>query len=122
MKTESIKILVIEEDPIWVQFIESIFDNAAFELLGFVKPVEQARDIIEKENSFILICDINNINESSIFRLFENEKYANIPTIFMTNILDANTHKIVTLAKKSKAISQIYLIVIIRLDAKKVSN
>lgn len=82
-----IKVLIIEDDPVWSVYVESIIAESKYQLLGSANTMKQAKAMIEGLKPDVLICDIQ-IQNTKIFELVENDEYNNIPKIFMTNHLD----------------------------------
>jgi two-component system, LytTR family, response regulator LytT len=106
MITKKSKILIIEDDPLWSLFVESIFEGEKeFELIGIANTLTQAEEIIENDAPDLLLCDIR-INDSLVFKLFEQDKYFDLPKIFMTNQLDYHTYDTVQLISKSTFIAK----------------
>jgi DNA-binding LytR/AlgR family response regulator len=95
------KILIIEDDQLWSLFVESIFEGEKdFEILGIAKNLSEAEYMIENESPDVLLCDVR-INDLLVFQLFAENKYFNLPKIFMTNQLDYHTYDNVLLISKS---------------------
>ncbi len=95
------KILIIEDDILWSVFIESIFDgNDCFELLNSAVTLNHIEEIIDKSEPDLLLCDIS-IGNSSVFTLFEDDRYSDIPKIFMTNHLESDIFSTSCLISKS---------------------
>ncbi len=82
-----IKILIIEDDPIWSMFIESIISESKYQLLGAANTIKQAKAMIEGFKPDVLICDVQ-IQDSKVFELVGQDDYSNILKIFMTSYLD----------------------------------
>ena len=101
MSLRKTKILIIEDDIPWSIFIESIFDgNNCFELLDTVMTLNHIEEIIDKKQPDLLLCDVS-VGNLSVFTLFENDRYCDIPKIFMTNHLDSDTYNTACLISKS---------------------
>ena len=101
MSVRKTKILIIEDDILWSVFIESIFDdNNCFELLDTVVTLNHIKEIIDKNQPDLLLCEVS-IGDSSVFTLFEDDRYCDIPKIFMTNHLDSDTYHTARLIRNS---------------------
>lgn len=88
-----IKILIIEDDPTWSVFIESIFHESDFQVVGFANTFTKAEAMFEGLNPDILICDIM-IDNQKIFKFLDEPKYRNFPIIFMTSHAEENNFDI----------------------------
>jgi DNA-binding LytR/AlgR family response regulator len=101
MSLRKTKILIIEDDIPWSVFIESIFEgNNCFELLDTMVTLNHIEEIIDKNQPDLLLCDVR-VGNSSVFTLFEDDRYCDIPKIFMTNHLDSDTYNTACLVSKS---------------------
>lgn len=84
---KKIKVLIIEDDPVWSLFVESIISESSYELIGSANTLLKAKAIIDGLAPDIIISDIR-VNDSTVFSLFSNEEYKKIPVVFMTNYLE----------------------------------
>ena len=53
-----IKVLIIEDDPTWSIFVESIISESNYELVGIANTMTKAKVMIEGFNPDILISEI----------------------------------------------------------------
>jgi DNA-binding LytR/AlgR family response regulator len=81
------KILVIEDNPTWSTFIESIIFDSIYELVGSANTLAKAKAMIEGFKPDIIISDIL-IQDTTIFKLINETKIINVPIVLMTNHLD----------------------------------
>lgn len=85
------KVLIIEDDPIWSIFVESIIAESNYQLIGSANTLVKAKAMIDGLEPDVLISDIR-IQDSTIFHFLSNNAYANIPVIFMTNHLEGEMY------------------------------
>lgn len=82
-----IKILIIEDNPTWSIFIESIIADSEYKLIGAANTLAKAKAMIDGYKPDILISDIK-IGNDIIFDFLATENYTHIPVVFMTNHLE----------------------------------
>lgn len=81
------KVVVIEDDPMWLIFIESILFDSDYKIVGSANNIDDAKSIINTLNPDLLICDIR-LNDSLVFPLFECSSFNSFPVVFMTSSID----------------------------------
>lgn len=82
-----IKVLIIEDDPTWSIFVESIISESNYELVGTANTMNKAKVMIERFNPDILISEIR-IQNVIVFDFLDTEKYWGVPIIFMAHQMD----------------------------------
>ena len=100
MIAEKIKIIIVEDDPISSIFIESVFEHENYEIIGIATTLNDAKILLDSLKPDALICDVN-LDGQVIFSLFSDDKYSDIPKLFITNHVDYNTYNSTQLVKKS---------------------
>ncbi|WP_064196379.1 MULTISPECIES: LytTR family DNA-binding domain-containing protein [Emticicia] len=96
----SVKVMIIEDDPVWSLFVESIIEDSQYELIGTANTINKAQAIIEGFKPDIVISDIR-IQDSTVFPyLFENANN-DFLTIFMSSHLDEEIFNLSTKVSKS---------------------
>ena len=86
-KNRKIKILIIEDDLVYSIFVESIILESKYELVGSANTLEKAKAMIDGCKPDLLITDIV-LQDSTIFKLIEEDNLKNIPILFMTSHLE----------------------------------
>lgn len=95
-----VKILIIEDDPIWSIFIETIIQESNYELIGSANTISKAKALIDGYKPDVVISDIR-IQNSTVFDfLLEGIKY-DFPILFMTSHLDNDIFDLSTKIPKS---------------------
>lgn len=82
-----VKILIIEDDPAWSLFVESIIDESDYELVGSANTLIKAKALIEGYRPHVIIGNIR-IQNSTIFELWDEGNKYEFSTIFMSSHLD----------------------------------
>lgn len=100
MINEKVKVLIIEDDTISSIFIESILEYENYEVVGIATDISQVELLIDNLQPDVLICDVN-INGEIIFSIFNDNKYIDLPKLFITNNLDYITFNTAQLIDKS---------------------
>jgi DNA-binding LytR/AlgR family response regulator len=86
-KSLPVKVLIIEDDPTWSIFVESIISESKYELVGTANTMTKAKAMIEGFNPDILISEIR-IQNVIVFDFLDTEKYLGVPIIFMAHQMD----------------------------------
>lgn len=92
-KDRKIKILIIEDDLAYSIFVESIILDSKYELVGSANTLEKAKAMIDGCKPDILITDIE-LQDSTIFKLLEENDIRNISILFMTSHLEGEYYNI----------------------------
>lgn len=82
-----IKVLVIEDDPTWALYIESIIYDSSYELVGSANSVDKAVAMIEGLKPDLIIADIK-IQNNTVFDILKNDRYHHLTVLFMTSYLE----------------------------------
>jgi len=82
-----IKILIIEDDPTWALYVESIIYDSKYELVGSANSFDKSIAMIEGLKPDLIIADIK-IQNYTIFDILEYDKYQHLIVLFMTSYLE----------------------------------
>lgn len=86
-KDRKVKVLIVEDDIAYSIFVESVIMESNYELIGSANTLEKAKAMIEGCKPDILISDIQ-LQDSTIFKLIEENDIKNISYLFMTAHLE----------------------------------
>ncbi len=91
-KDTTIKVLIVEDEPIIAEDIASILNNLNFSVAGIAYNISQALDLLAVRNLDIALLDINLQNPMDGIEIAKiiNEKYK-IPFLYLTSHTDSNT-------------------------------
>ena len=89
---KQVKVLIIEDDPIWSIFVESIIAESNYKLVGCASTLAKAKAIIDGLEPDVLISDIR-IQYTTIFSFLSEGDYSNIPILLMTNHLEDDVYE-----------------------------
>jgi two-component system response regulator LytT len=88
-----IKILIIEDDPTWSVFVESIISESKYKFIGAANTFVKAKAMIEGLKPDVIISDIR-VQNLIIFDFLLEENYQRLPIIFMTNHLEGEYYEL----------------------------
>lgn len=97
---KTISVLVIEDDPVWSVYIESIIEDSHYLSLGSANTIPKAQAMIDGLHPSIIICDVKVENITTI-HLLQEPQYSDIPVIFMTGHLEESLYNIILQRPKS---------------------
>jgi len=100
-----IKVLIIEDDPTWSIFVESIISESNYELVGIANTMTKAKVMIEGFNPDILISEIR-IQNVLVFDFLDTEKYLGVPIIFMAHQMDDRFYELSQTIPKTTYLSK----------------
>lgn len=95
-----VKILIIEDDPIWSIFIETTIQESNYELIGSANTISKAKALIDGYKPDVVISDIR-IQNSTVFDFLLEEIKYDFPILFMTSHLDGDIFDMSTKIPKS---------------------
>ncbi|WP_394994053.1 LytR/AlgR family response regulator transcription factor [Emticicia sp.] len=90
--SKQITVLIIEDDPMWSIFVESIIVESKYKLIGTANTLAKAKAILDGLKPDVLISDIM-IQDTTIFQFLSDESYSNIPVLLMTNHLEGEVYQ-----------------------------
>lgn len=99
------KVLVIEDDPLSVFYIESCLANSTYEIIGVAGNELEAFDALNSLSHDVLIADIR-LKDSLIFSVLDKFNSIQFPIIFITSHLEDNIYYQTTKYSNSLFISK----------------
>jgi two-component system, LytTR family, response regulator LytT len=78
------KVVLIEDEPIWQVNIRMILEELGWELLKITPSLDTIEEDIAESKPNLIISDIS-LDDVSVFTFFDEKPDFNIPVVFMTN-------------------------------------
>jgi DNA-binding LytR/AlgR family response regulator len=82
------KILVIDDDPVWGLFTESIIVESNYNFVGLASTIDEAQKLISKLKPDVVVADVM-VDSVSIIPILNQPQYNNLYVVFMTSFTDS---------------------------------